>query len=67
MKLSVREELRGKRLSLIRAEIRSSSGVPGDRREGESTRPLTWGRGHITVGSDWVIGSDVRMTHRSRA
>lgn len=28
MKLSVREELRGKRLSLMRAEIRSSSGVP---------------------------------------
>lgn len=28
MKLSVREELRGNRLSLIRAEMRSSSGVP---------------------------------------
>lgn len=30
MKLSVREELRGNRLSLIRAVILSSSGVPGD-------------------------------------
>lgn len=28
MKLSVKEELRGKRLSLIRAVILSSSGVP---------------------------------------
>lgn len=28
MKLSVSEELRGKRFSLIRAVIRSSSGVP---------------------------------------
>lgn len=28
MKLSVKDELRGKRLSLIKAEIRSSSGVP---------------------------------------
>lgn len=28
MKLSVSEELRGNRLSLIRAEILSSSGVP---------------------------------------
>lgn len=28
MKLSVREELRGNRLSLIKAVIRSSSGVP---------------------------------------
>lgn len=33
MKLSVREELRGKRLSLIRAEMRSSSGVPDERQE----------------------------------
>lgn len=29
MKLSVSEELRGNRLSLIRAEILSSSGAPG--------------------------------------
>lgn len=30
MKLSVRDELRGNRLSLIRAEILSSSGVPDE-------------------------------------
>lgn len=37
MKLSVSEELRGNRLSLIRAEILSSSGVPGTRRQGNNT------------------------------
>lgn len=43
MKLSVREELRGKRLSWIREEMRSSSGVPARR--------------HVSIWS--VSGSDI--------
>lgn len=53
MKLSVREELRGNRLSLIRAEMRSSSGVPDHKNAFSYELHTKNHRYHLLINTVW--------------